>query len=160
MSTPLTDSINALTAYANETTGAFDTTLSDAVGRLCEGYGGGAFYSGTYTPTENSPHFTIDVGATNYSHFLIVAHKLPYDVPYSRCLGMRLYDFDAEFALMIYGASSESDTPSNANAFTDSSQISFSAVIERSGTMIKSKRLIASQSGQMQADIQYDWYAW
>ena len=41
MSTPLTDSINALTAYANETTGASDATLSDAVGRLCEGYGGG-----------------------------------------------------------------------------------------------------------------------
>lgn len=41
MSTPLTDGINALTAYANETTGAKDTTLSDAVGRLCEGYGGG-----------------------------------------------------------------------------------------------------------------------
>ena len=41
MSTPLTDSINALTAYANEVTGASDTTLSDAVGRLCEGYGGG-----------------------------------------------------------------------------------------------------------------------
>ena len=40
MSTPLTDSINALTAYANEVTGASDTTLSDAVGRLCEGYGG------------------------------------------------------------------------------------------------------------------------
>ena len=39
MSTPLTDSINALTAYANETTGASDTTLSDAVGRLCEGFG-------------------------------------------------------------------------------------------------------------------------
>ena len=41
MSTPLTDGINALTAYANEVTGAEDTTLSDAVGRLCEGYGGG-----------------------------------------------------------------------------------------------------------------------
>lgn len=40
MSTPLTDGINALTAYANEVTGAEDTTLSDAVGRLCEGYGG------------------------------------------------------------------------------------------------------------------------
>ena len=39
MNTPLTDSINALTAYANETTGASDTTLSDAVGRLCDGYG-------------------------------------------------------------------------------------------------------------------------
>lgn len=42
MSTPLTDGINALTTYANETTGASDTTLSDAVGRLCEGYGGGS----------------------------------------------------------------------------------------------------------------------
>lgn len=40
MSTPLTDGINALTTYANEVTGASDTTLSDAVGRLCEGYGG------------------------------------------------------------------------------------------------------------------------
>ena len=39
MSTPLTDGINALTAYANEVTGASDATLSDAVGRLCEGYG-------------------------------------------------------------------------------------------------------------------------
>lgn len=39
--TPLTDAINALTTYANETTGASDTTLSDAVGTLVAGYGGG-----------------------------------------------------------------------------------------------------------------------
>lgn len=48
--TPLTDAINALTRYANETTGASDTTLSDAVGTLVAGYGGGGgsewlFYS-------------------------------------------------------------------------------------------------------------------
>lgn len=41
MATPLTDSINALTQYANETTGKQDATLSDAVGSLVEGYGGG-----------------------------------------------------------------------------------------------------------------------
>ena len=39
--TPLTDAINALTQYANETTGQTDTTLSDAVGTLVAGYGGG-----------------------------------------------------------------------------------------------------------------------
>lgn len=39
--TPLTDAIEALTRYANETTGASDTTLSDAVGTLAAGYGGG-----------------------------------------------------------------------------------------------------------------------
>lgn len=43
MSTPLTDSINALTQYANEITGKQDTTLSDAVGSLVEGYGQGGF---------------------------------------------------------------------------------------------------------------------
>ena len=40
MGKPLTDSINALTAYANEVTGASDTTLSDAVKTLVAGYGG------------------------------------------------------------------------------------------------------------------------
>lgn len=39
--TPLTDAIQALTQYANETTGASDTTLSAAVGTLVAGYGGG-----------------------------------------------------------------------------------------------------------------------
>ena len=43
--TPLTDAIQALTTYANETTGASDTTLSAAVGTLVAGYGqgGGGF---------------------------------------------------------------------------------------------------------------------
>lgn len=39
--TPLTDSIEALTTYANQTTGASDTNLSDAVYTLVQGYGGG-----------------------------------------------------------------------------------------------------------------------
>lgn len=38
MATPLTDGINALTQYANETTGASDTNLSDAVYTLAQGY--------------------------------------------------------------------------------------------------------------------------
>lgn len=41
MTQPLTDAINALTRYANEVTGASDTTLSDAVETLVEGYGQG-----------------------------------------------------------------------------------------------------------------------
>ena len=41
MATPLTDAINALTTYANSVTGESDTTLSDAVYSLAEGYGQG-----------------------------------------------------------------------------------------------------------------------
>ena len=55
--TPLTDAINALTTYANETTGKSDATLSDAVESLVDGYGGGgdsfdanAWVDGTFTP--------------------------------------------------------------------------------------------------------------
>ena len=45
MPTPLTDAINALTAYANEVTGKADTTLSDAVRTLGSGYGVGSLPS-------------------------------------------------------------------------------------------------------------------
>lgn len=41
MSTPLTDAINALTAYANSVTGESDTNLNDAVHTLADGYGQG-----------------------------------------------------------------------------------------------------------------------
>lgn len=43
--TPLTDSIEALTIYANQTTGASDTNLSDAVYTLVQGYGQGVTYT-------------------------------------------------------------------------------------------------------------------
>ena len=53
----LTDSIEALTTYANGVTGESDTTLSDAVASLADGYGGGSglvYEEGTYTATEDS----------------------------------------------------------------------------------------------------------
>lgn len=42
---PLTDSIEALTTYANQVTGASDTNLSDAVYTLAQGYGGGGGFN-------------------------------------------------------------------------------------------------------------------
>lgn len=57
--TPLTDAINALTTYANETTGASDTDLSSAVATLVAGYGGGGgsdpyLYDGNITIADGS----------------------------------------------------------------------------------------------------------
>lgn len=56
--TPLTDNINALTAYSNQVTGASDTNLSDAVERLVDGYGTGGGYEGleyVYRGSGNTP---------------------------------------------------------------------------------------------------------
>ena len=49
----LADGIEALTTYSNEVTGESDTTLSDAVRTLADGYGGGGgeYETGTYIPT-------------------------------------------------------------------------------------------------------------
>lgn len=59
--TPLTDAINALTRYANETTGASDTTLSDAVGTLVAGYGGG----GGIELIDLATQYEWEIGAVN-----------------------------------------------------------------------------------------------
>lgn len=61
--TPLTDAINALTQYANETTGQSDTTLSEAVGTLVAGYGGGGGWSadGIADRSEPSGEITLTV---------------------------------------------------------------------------------------------------
>jgi len=64
MATPLTDSINALTTYANEVTGASDTTLSDAVHTLASGYGGDGTSSWTKVAETNYQVSTTKTTAT------------------------------------------------------------------------------------------------
>lgn len=71
MSTPLTDSINALTTYANEVTGASDTNLSDAVHTLASGYGGGGasnIVTGTFkgTTTGAAMDVTLNYSGSGY----------------------------------------------------------------------------------------------
>lgn len=70
MATPLTDSINALTAYANGVTGASDTTLSDAVHTLASGYGGSATLI-TKTITANGTYSASDDSADGYSEVTV-----------------------------------------------------------------------------------------
>lgn len=78
--TPLTDAIQALTTYANETTGASDTTLSAAVGTLVAGYGGGGLtqlYNSTLVQNTRSVtiNFTADMKACDFL-LIIVSGEL------------------------------------------------------------------------------------
>lgn len=73
MAQPLTDAITALTRYANETTGASDQTLSDAVRTLCDGYGGG----GDSTPLIHVYDVTIEEETTSFS--ISFTEPLTYD---------------------------------------------------------------------------------
>lgn len=88
MATPLTDSINALTAYANEVTGASDTNLSDAVHTLASGYGqGGGEVPNGYTRLlylESSGTQGIDTGKHGKlnSKFIIDCCFVPHSPTY------------------------------------------------------------------------------
>lgn len=64
MNTPLTDRITALTSQANATTGASDTTLTDAVGRLIAGYGGG---KPSFTNNFEFGSFTVPIGSSTHA---------------------------------------------------------------------------------------------
>lgn len=75
MAKPLTDSINALTQYANTVTGASDQTLSEAVATLASGYGGGGTSeSGTLTLDSATKTLTFNLGFVP-SHFAIIADE-------------------------------------------------------------------------------------
>ena len=84
MATPLTDGINALTAYANEVTGASDTTLSDAVESLVAGYGGGEASSSWTKVAETSYQVSttstsiINVATITCSQSIWTAEKIVY----------------------------------------------------------------------------------
>ncbi len=81
--TPLTDAINALTTYANETTGASDATLSAAVGTLVAGYGGGGSSGLVLLETininaEHTIELTIDFTWFNSYPFVIFVPNLTF----------------------------------------------------------------------------------
>lgn len=76
MTQPLTDAINALTRYANEVTGQYDTNLSDAVRALCDGYGGGGGEGlqlvDTITVPEDTRSYNLDLTPyADYDTFLV-----------------------------------------------------------------------------------------
>lgn len=65
ISKPITSGIEALTTYANEITGESDTTLSDAVRSLADGYGQGG---GSATPPWVSSVETVTIGANTVTN--------------------------------------------------------------------------------------------
>lgn len=72
--TPLTDSINALTSYSNTVTGQSDQTLSEAVATLAAGYGGGGSVSllDTVTVSTDTREFNLDFTPYTSYDFLLV----------------------------------------------------------------------------------------
>lgn len=103
MSTPLTDSINALTAYANEVTGGSDTNLSDAVHTLASGYGGGIL--GDLLEVKHVVHVSANtkellIPFFGFGMYYVVSHPL---VTAQDAVEANLNDVLSSCAFLIYG---------------------------------------------------------
>lgn len=99
MSTPLTDSINALTTYANEVTGASDTNLSDAVHTLASGYGSSLMEVKHITHLDANAK-NIQIPYFGYGVYFIVA--IPFVTPQD-ALNAGLNDVFHSGAFMYWG---------------------------------------------------------
>ena len=121
---------------------------------------GAKIYSGTYIPESSGTALSIDVGSSNFSHFLLVPHSLPYETAYVRCLGGRYVDLEQHLLLIMIGASSEKTYPSSTNMFTDETTTTFDHFVSKNGSILTFITGIAAQIGTLYANTQYDWYAW
>lgn len=100
MSTPLTDRITALTASANAKTGASDTTLTDAVGRLIAGFGGGGSDIVVVDDTANlSPEianmFFNLIGGETGKIYAVILKQAASEVVHQQALAMVLAKYDS-----------------------------------------------------------------
>lgn len=65
--------LNALLTYANETTGADDTSIGDAIQTLCAGYGGGGYRIDDIADG-SEPSGDIEITTTNIVHYAFHGH--------------------------------------------------------------------------------------
>lgn len=153
MATPLTDKITALTTAANETTGASDTTLGDAVATLIAGYGGGgSVASGTYTPAENTLGPSFDVG-TSVDHFVIFATSSPLGSGVKTAQGA-IVDYTASSPTVCAIGSNNAGSSGSTYTYYDWFTLSGSTITcTETGTT-------GVAMGYWISGITYQWYAW
>ena len=120
---------------------------------------GAKIFKGIYISESNISSISVDVGTSNFTHFLLLPHTLPYDIGFLRCLGGRYVDLEQRIALIMVGPSRESNIPSQTNVFTDDTSTTFDFVVQKEGSTV-SFNGINSQIGALRANTQYDWYAW
>lgn len=99
----LTSRIQALTTYANEITGASDTTLADAVATLADGYGSGGGSSGVSSGSfvgDNTSAVTINTGLSSVRGFTIYRTDNGATAG-SQALTLIIYDFDDNINMYV-----------------------------------------------------------
>ena len=118
---------------------------------------GAKIYSGTYIPTADSVSFSIDTGATDWTHFMLVAHVLPYEgsVVTQKAFASEYVDFGQGFCINAHGATTSATSPTQVSFYQTGHSyfpVKNGAVISRSGS--------TGYHGYLFANIKYDWYAW
>lgn len=150
--------IQSLLTAANTKTGESDTTLTDAVQTLIDGYGqgGGGVASGTYTPSSDELGHTFVIGNSTFTHFLLVTTASV--TGHGKRAGSLLFgDFENNIGYLIQTNSSGTSTSGLVN-FIGVDQYG----LAKSGSSVEMTATGSSSSyfAYMLSGITYNWYAW
>lgn len=151
---------NNLITTANATTGKEDTTLTNAVNSLVEGFGqgGSGIVSGSFTPTEPLLEIEIDVGF-DFSHIIITLDDFSYGTGNGHKTFNHLYlDTEKRETAFI--------TTNNAGASTAGYYVSMD-IISPNHSLSKKDNLFIYKCSNPAGIIpgylepcKYNWYAW
>lgn len=153
--TPGADQLQALINYANAKTGASDATLSDAIARLINGYGGGSgLLSGSYTPGEDTLAPTFNIGNSAFSHFLICPASDPRSNASKKCFLFAYTTFGEKDEVALSSQNTGASVVTGYFAYSWFSKNGSSVVCTDGGASG------AGHAGYWLTGITYNWYAW
>ena len=108
---------------------------------------------GSYIPNEDVSTITIDTHNNSWKHFLLKVKTLPYTEQPSRGFGLMYVDIIGQYEMYIFNSSSGQSYPGNAVTYAIGSYTTINdGVITKTG--------IASQTGKLIANTEYEWYCW
>ena len=114
---------------------------------------GGFKAHGIYVPDTDGPTADIQTGATGWTRFLMARRQMPNERQTIRGFVLMYIDTNTDLFLCVFNSSSGALYPNTATA----GKIEKLVIIN--GTVIE-KRGIASQTGVLESEIEYEWWCW
>ena len=107
----------------------------------------------TYIPDTDITSFSIDTHSTSWKHFLLVIKTLPYTDQPIRGFGLMYININGQYEVFTFNSSSGASYPNNTNTYELGTFTSINnGVVTKTG--------IASQTGKLIANTEYEWWCW
>jgi hypothetical protein len=114
---------------------------------------GGFMAHGTYIPEASSAVLDLDTGVSGWTRFLMARKQMPNENKTARGFVLMYIDTNTDLRLCTFNSSAGAQYPNQSTAGT------LGENVNKNGSVVV-KRGIASQTGTLEAGIEYEWWCW